>query len=257
MDKTQLEAVVKSGQVPFSAWVYLGEDKEGEARWTLLAEVSSLRKLHPEYEASPKAAPRKAEPAAALPKHTWQADITGAASVSAEPVWFVIRNKKKFGPYAAPDIIAQLQRKELSGSSFVWRPGFPTWQRMSGVSEFAPEMMRRLLGGSDNMDILIRRKSPRAPYKVDVIAHDNKNVIEGQSMVIGEGGLFLAHENPRHKVGTRLKIHFRDADLSAFNAVAEVVSVTRTPLAGYCLRFVAISEADRKKISKYITGGAR
>src|SRR5690606_17893962 len=131
---------------------------------------------------------------------------TITAGVSADPIWFVIRDKKKFGPYSGADIVGQLQRKEISNGSFVWRPGFATWQKISSVGEFSPDALRRL-GDSPGMDILIKRKFPRAPYKVDVIAHDNKNVVEGQSMVIGEGGLFLAADRLSHKIGSRLKIH--------------------------------------------------
>ncbi|GEM_PF-1452474 len=253
----ELERSVKDGAVPFSAWVH------AEGEWKLLAEIPELRERHPEFESKPKGSPKKVVELSELRERRARAQagqvstsagtsIAAAVGVSADPIWFVIRDKKKFGPYSAADLVGQLQRKEVTNNSFVWRPGFATWQKLSHVGEFSPDAMRRL-GDAPGMDILIKRKFPRAPYKVDVIAHDNKNVVEGQSMVIGEGGLFLAADHVSHKVGSRLKIHFRESDLSAFNAVAEVVSVQRSPVSGYCLRFVAISDSDRKRISKFVT----
>ena len=37
------------------------------------------------------------------------------------------------------------------------------------------------------------------------------------------------------------------------NAVAEVVSVMRGESAGYCMRFVALSDSDRRRIAKLVS----
>lgn len=243
--------LLESGRVPFASWIYRG------GRWRRLGDLDAYCRRHPDYEAMPEASPSKEEsrllddePAA---RSMGSAGGGAGGSVSAEPVWFVIRSRKKFGPFSAAEIVGQLQRKAIDSNAFVWRPGFETWQRLSGVREFSRETMRRLVSDSTPVDILVKRKYPRAPYEVEIIAHDNTRAIEGKSMVIGEGGLFLATPHPTHRVGSRLKLHFREGDAASFNAVAEVVSVVHGASSGYCLRFVALSDADRKRISKFVS----
>lgn len=246
----ELNGHIESGRVPFSAWLY----KEGS--WELLAENAQLRKLHPEFEPQPKGAPSAKDAqtklTAAAPAKAASSQPAGA-TVSAEPIWFYIRDRKKFGPYSSADLIAQLQRKQLEPTTFVWRPGFQTWQKMSQVSEFSRDSMRRLADEGVPFDILVKRKHTRAPFDVEVIAHDNTRAIEGRSMVIGEGGLFLATPKPSHNVGARLKLHFREGQTPSFNAVAEVVSVVKGENSGYCLRFVALSDSDRRRIAKFVS----
>lgn len=249
--QTELRAHLKAGRIPFSAWLHL------DGKWQLLAENAELRESHPDYESMPEDAPTKSS-ASELPVASKVAMSSGtgaiAGSVSAEPVWFFVRDKKKFGPYSAAELVGQLQRKQLEASTYVWRPGFATWQKMSQVNEFSRDAMRRLASDGAPVEILVKRKFTRAPYEVEVVAHDNTRAIQGRSMVIGEGGLFLATERPSHRVGARLKLHFREGEAAAFNAVAEVVSVVRGgEMPGYCMRFVALSDSDRRRIAKLVT----
>lgn len=249
--ETELRSHIKAGRVPFSAWLFF------EEAWVLLGENAQLRALHPEFEPVPESAPSSAKAVAELVLESKTAPPARSrgetGTVSAEPLWFFIREKKKYGPYSAAELISQLQRKQLDATTYVWKPGFSTWQKMSQVSEFSREAMKRLVSDSEPLDILVKRKHPRAPYEVDVIAHDNTKAVEGKSMVIGEGGLFLATSKTQHAVGARLKLHFRQADTTSFNAVAEVVSVVRGENSGYCMRFVALSDSDRRQIAKLVS----
>lgn len=269
MSEPDLLLSLKDGLVSFSAWIFgFGQDR----RWRLLAEIEELRRQHPDYESRPDADPHTASPESreALRELKAQAKASRAgacdgeirATVSAEPVWFYVRDKKKHGPLSAAELVGLLQRKQLDPGTFVWRPGFATWQRMSAVSEFSRDAMKRLAtsasaakGDAETVDILVKRKTKRVPYDVEIIAHDNTRAIEGRSMVIGEGGLFLAtgrSKHAAHKIGARLRLHFREGQAPAFNAVAEVVSIVRGENAGYCMRFVALSDADRRKIAKLV-----
>lgn len=245
-EEAELRAHLREGRVPFAAWVFR------DGAWRLLAEDPDLRTLHPGFEESPKGKPDESEAAdpGRLSAHAAAGD-TSSADTSAS-LWFVIRDKIKHGPYSAADLIAQLQRRELEPNAFVWRPGFATWQKMSTVTEFSRTAMKRLASEPSGVDILVKRKFPRKPYEVEVIGHDNRRAIEGKTLVLGEGGFFLATARPVHGVGTRLKVHFRSAGLPPFNAVAEVVSVLRGgEMPGYSMKFVALSEADRRKIAKF------
>lgn len=245
----ELSEHLATGQIPFAAWVYRG----GE--WKLLAEIQEFRKQHPEYTEMPKSAPSsaKSKDISELASHVSVDTETGIA-ISAEQVWFLIRNKKKYGPYGAAEIISQLQKKEIEATSFVWRPGFPTWRRMSQTREFSRENIKNLSKESSGVDVIVKRKHKRQPYEVDVVAHDNTRAIEGKTMMIGEGGLYLSTPKPSHRVGSRLKLHFREGNTPAFNAVAEVVSVVKEGEApGYCMKFVAISDADRRRIAKLVS----
>ncbi|MBI3543409.1 MAG: DUF4339 domain-containing protein [Deltaproteobacteria bacterium] len=219
----------------------------------LRSHVKSGRQAHPDYEPKPEAKPDAGSSTTKLEAAGSRGGGGTGATVSAEPVWFYIREKKKFGPFSAAELVGQLQRKALDATTFVWRPGFETWQKMAHVSEFSRDAMKRLASEGAPVDILVKRKFSRTPYEVEVIAHDNTRAIEGRTMVIGEGGLFLATARPSHKLGARLKLHFREGDTPAFNAVAEVVSVVRGEMPGYCLRFVALSDTDRRRIAKFVT----
>lgn len=236
-----------AGRVPLSAWIHAG------SKWELLAALPDFRRLHPEFEEAPSSPPSAAQTKGADLEQAIVSQRGAGVTLSAEPVWFYIREKKKFGPYSAAELVGQLQRKQLGAATFVWRPGFSTWQKMSAVTEFSREAMKRLANEGAPLDILVKRRHARAPYEVEVIAHDNTRAIEGRSMVIGEGGLFLATPRPSHAVGARLKLHFREGATAPFNAVAEVVSVVRGETAGYCLRFVALSDADRRRIAKFVS----
>jgi hypothetical protein len=242
----ELSEHVSSGRVSYAAWIFLHDS------WRALSEIEEVRKVHPDYEARPTIPPLEAD--AAKPDELVRTAVQmGGGTVSADPVWFVIRDKKKFGPYSSADIVSQVQRKELDGTAFVWRPGFATWQRISQVNEFSRDSMKRLASDGTPLDILVKRKFRRAPYEVEVVAHDNTRAIEGKTMMMGEGGLFLATPRPAHRVGARLKLHFREGDHPSFNAVAEVVSVVRGDTPGYCMRFVALSDADRRRIARFVT----
>jgi hypothetical protein len=242
--KDELKSQISAGRVPFSAWLFLDEE------WTLLAEHAELRKAHPEFEERPKAAPVKAKSTDGIEALAPPAVM--GATISAESVWFYIKDKKKYGPYSAADLISKVQSKHIEPSAFVWRPGFATWQRLSQLAEFSRDSMKNIAKNAAGVDILVKRKFTRAPYEVEVSAHDNTKVIEGKTMVIGEGGLFLAVPRPSHLVGARLKLHFREGDTAPFNAVAEVVSVVRGSTPGYCMRFVALSDTDRRRIAKFV-----
>lgn len=244
-DESEFKSAVEEGRIPFACWVY----RSGE--WKLLAEMTELRRSHPDYSEMPKTTPTSARSKDLNELNTQQ--LASVASISAEPVWFVIREKKKYGPFAAAEIVSQLQNKKLDAAAFVWRPGFSTWQKISQVNEFSKDNMKRLVKDSAGVDVIMKRKHKRAAYDVEVIAHDNTRAIEGKSMMIGEGGLFMSTPKPTHAVGSRLKLHFREGDSPAFNAVAEVVSVVRDPQPGYCMRFVAISDTDRRRIAKYVS----
>lgn len=252
--ESEFKRHVSGGRVPFSAWVYIVSPADGQARWQLLAELPTFRESHPQFEEQPTHTP-KGEEGETLESVAAEAASTasGAGTVSVEPIWFVIRDKKKFGPYSSADIISKLQRKELDSTCFVWRPGFSTWQRLNSIADFSRDAMKKLVSSGTQLDVIVKRKKPRALYEVEVIAHDNTRAVEGKTMVIGEGGLFLAVSKPSHSIGARLKLHFREGDTPPFNAVAEIVSVVRGESPGYCMKFVALSESDRKKIGKLVS----
>lgn len=251
-ESVEFEELIAQGKVPLASWVFF------EQQWVWLSQHQPWLKIHPDFSAKPQQKPSEKTSSKKAPKlEPVQASVSRSdAILSTDAVWFVVRNKKKYGPYSASEIVQQVQKKELDTSAFVWRPGFQTWQKLSKVKEFSRENLKALAtggAGATSVDVFFKRKFVRAPYEVEIIAHDNNKVIEGRSMVIGEGGLFLSTDRPLHAVGARLKLHFREGDTPAFNAIAEVVSVVKGDDAGYSMRFVALSDADRKHIAKLVT----
>src|SRR5271156_323828 len=110
--EADLRAQLKSGNVPFSAWVF----REGS--WRLLGEIAELRDAHPEFEERPTEAPQAGKASARGPV----AKAIPPASVSTEPVWFYALNRKRYGPFSSAELVGQLQRKELGSGTFVWKP---------------------------------------------------------------------------------------------------------------------------------------
>jgi hypothetical protein len=250
INESELLSLLKSGSVSLGAWVY--DPVKG---WEMVAHNSKWLESHPEAFAKPTKPPVEdnAKSLKEFKSEAKKSHVSGGVSISAEPVWFLIREKRKYGPYSSADLVSQYQKKEISSQSFVWRPGFATWKKFSEIPEFSKESMKYLVSDGENLNVFIKRKFQRSPYEVEIIAHDNSKVLEGKSMVIGEGGLFLSTDKVLHAVGARLKLHFREKDIPSFNAIAEVVSVQKGENSGYCLRFIAISDSDRKKIAKLVT----
>ena len=51
--------------------------------------------------------------------------------------WFYVQNNEKKGPVSKGDIISLLEKKELSGQSYIWSKGFENWEKLVDVAVFS------------------------------------------------------------------------------------------------------------------------
>lgn len=177
--------------------------------------------------------------------------------ISNESIWFLYKEKEKYGPYRFLEVVQLLQEKKCEAADFVWKPGFNDWERIRNVPEFSADILKKLanvksLNGLNLDTVFIKRQFPRVPYDTEVILHDDKQVVIGNATTISEGGAFVRVAKPTHQRGDRLKLHFSAAGVPVpFNCIAEVTQVCKTEPTGYCLKFIYLEEEDQDRIAKF------
>lgn len=177
--------------------------------------------------------------------------------VSNESIWFLYKDKEKYGPYRFLEVVQLLQEMKCDQADFIWKPGMNDWERIRNVAEYQPEILKRLSNVKNfsgiNLDtVFIKRQFPRVPYDSEVILHDDRQVVIGSATTISEGGAFVRVSKPVHQRGDRLKLHFSAAGVPVpFNCIAEVTQVCKTEPAGYCLKFIYLEQEDQERIADY------
>ncbi len=177
--------------------------------------------------------------------------------ISNEQIWFVYRNKEKYGPYRFLEMVHLLQGQKIERSDFIWKPGMSDSERARDVAEFGNDILSKLsdvknFQGVEMDTVFIQRAFPRVPYDSEVILHDDQQVVIGAATTLSEGGAFVQVPNPVHKRGDRLKLHFSAAGVPVpFNCIAEVTQVCKTEPTGYCLKFIYLGQDDQKRIQKF------
>lgn len=183
--------------------------------------------------------------------------------ISNESIWFLYRDKEKYGPYRFLEIVQLLQERKCEQTDFIWKPGMNDWERLRNVAEFSADILARLSNVKSfngiNLDtVFIKRQFPRVPYDSEVILHDDRQVVVGSATTISEGGAFVRVARPTHQRGDRLKLHFSAAGVALpFNCIAEVTQVCKTEPAGYCLKFIYLEQEDQERIAKYASKEVR
>ncbi len=141
--------------------------------------------------------------------------------------WYLLKGENKFGPFQYTEVIRMLQEKVVFEFDFVWQNGMESWVRIAEIKEFCPEHIKRLQTGlmPEIKTVFFRRKHPRVPYEKTIVVHDNKNVWNGVSVELSEGGAGLVMDNSLVVPGQKLYMHFKASNsFPAFNAICEVVS---------------------------------
>ncbi len=177
--------------------------------------------------------------------------------ISNEQIWFVYRDKAKYGPYRFLEVVHLLQEQRIDHADFIWKPGMHDWEQARDVAEYSRDILEQLseketFHDVDMRTVFIQRAFPRVPYDSEVILHDDQQLIIGTATTLSEGGAFVAVPNPVHKRGDRLKLHFSAAGVPVpFNCVAEVTQVYRTEPTGYCLKFTYLGQDDQRRIQEF------
>ena len=217
LSDTELQGQLKKNEINYTDYIW---DSASES-WQMLA-------VYFENTFAPPSAPPKGlkssdgksaatktkskVPAPDLKKYA-KAEFNQEFGISNESIWFLYRDKEKYGPYRFLEIVHILQEQKCEKSDFIWKPGFNDWERIRNVPEFSANILDSFASvknfGGVNLDtVFIKRAFPRVPYDSEVILHDDHQVVIGSATTISEGGAFVQVPNPSHNRGDRLKLHF-------------------------------------------------
>ena len=170
--------------------------------------------------------------------------------------WFVLRGKKKVGPYAGFEIAQLLQKGEVFEFDYVWTKGFDQWKKVAECKEFRAESLNEipLFSDEETKQNFFRRRHCRVSHSSSVIIHDNDTVFYGESLDMSSMGARLKLSDGLQRpwpVGSKLYLHFRpDAELPAFNAICEVRHLPEKDVLG--VQFVSIGREARKCLKNFI-----
>ena len=264
--EAELQEALTQNRIRYTDYVWA----PGAQEWTMLALFYQSRfpapKAPPQGVAvapAPKVAKAKVPEAQPDLKRFTSAAFDQQFGVSNESIWFLYKDKEKYGPYRFLEVVQLLQEMKCDPADFIWKPGMNDWERIRNVAEYQPEILKRLANVKNfsgiNLDtVFIKRQFPRVPYDSEVILHDDRQVVIGSATTISEGGAFVRVSKPVHNRGDRLKLHFSAAGVPVpFNCIAEVTQVCKTEPAGYCLKFIYLEQEDQERIAEYASKESR
>lgn len=167
--------------------------------------------------------------------------------------WYILKQNNNYGPFSKAEMIQMLQSKTLFEFDFVWKQGLAAWKRLSDVTDFNPDEVRKVFevtaGNESEGEIFYRRRHARSEYPCSLILHDRKRVFKGQSFEISQGGAGINVENVNFEIEQQLYLHFSPGGgVPAFNTICRVVSKSGSR---YGLRFLHIAAEAKESISKY------
>ncbi len=168
--------------------------------------------------------------------------------------WYILKQNNNYGPFSKAEMIQMLQSKTLFEFDFVWKQGLAAWKRLSDVSDFQPEEIRKIFeiipSNEPDQEIFFRRRHMRSEYPCSLILHDRKKVYKGESFEISAGGAGIMIKDVGFEIDQQFYLHFAPGgQLPAFNAICRIVS--KTSGNRYGLRFMHIAAAAKDSISKF------
>lgn len=183
------------------------------------------------------------------------------------------------GPFTSDEILARLQRGELKIDHFIYGSHFEEmrWARIGELPEFAlamtkypvcPLPKKRSKGlaqkevskfdfSKDKGEYGIEneyRRFPRAPFKCDIIIHNQKQFLKCLAVDVSEKGLSLqTGENTLFNVGEELVVTFLDTSFAGtFSMNGTIMRSLETPYHGYGIYFLTINPSIKRKIAQYV-----
>lgn len=165
--------------------------------------------------------------------------------------WYVKRSDHKLGPFTYYEIIRQLQDRALHIGDFVCMDDGSEWTKISDCTQFRPESIRTLLTTrSVELQNVFLKRQPRVPFSSEVIAHINKDSIDGESVELSANGAGLFLKSPKLYLGQNLFLFFKVSDeIPKFNAIGTIVNKRQVgPDTIYGIKFVNVNKDIREAI---------
>lgn len=185
------------------------------------------------------------------------------------------------GPFSFEEILARLEKGELKLDQFIYGSHFSEtrWARISELPEFAlamakypicplPKKRSRGLSQSQNspsqFDFSQKegeygieneyRRFPRAPFKCDIIIHNQKELLKCLAVDVSEKGLSIqVDENSLFKTGEELVVTLLDTPFAGtFSMNGTIMRSLDKPYQGYGIYFLTINPSIKRKIAQYV-----
>ncbi len=175
--------------------------------------------------------------------------------------WFLKKADQDYGPFSKLEIVQMLQEKVVHPDQQIRKmDGAKTWTPICHVEDFKNENIRDLKKElpDDSQNVFFKRQHARKNFDCQLIVHNNKLTLEGESYEISAGGAGLVLNTNQLQTGQTLLIHFQPgSEVPPFNAVCKVVSklpnneIRDNASTKYGVTFTSISSSIRASIRQY------
>lgn len=185
------------------------------------------------------------------------------------------------GPFSTEEVLIKIKAGELKADQFVYGNHFQEmrWARVCELPELAlalskyplcPLPKKRSRGLSQNTSSPVQfdfsrnqgeygieneyRRFPRAPFKCDIIIHNQKVLQKGVAVDVSEKGLSIhVEENASFGLGEDLVITLLDTPFAGtFSMNGTIIRSLDKPNLGYGIYFLTINPSIKRKIAQYV-----
>ncbi len=174
---------------------------------------------------------------------------TDATSID-ENDWFILKDHKRFGPYAFLEVVTMLQDQSVKEYDYIWNSTMSEWQKVADVKEFSQNTLKSVT--LKNSAPKVRRRYPRISLGASLMVHNDRQVWKGASLEISEGGCKITMPTSQLQVGESLTILFKPNHLlPPFHASCEIVSKEdKGQIIHYGLKFLHVEKQVKKFIKQ-------
>lgn len=174
--------------------------------------------------------------------------------------YYLYYKRSQHGPYSKNELVKIIESKKLNSKSYVWIAGWPSWRRITEVTELAPYVLNAPPTSSIRMktgigvDTSEKRLVPRRPLVARIFLHNQRDVIIAVCRDISLGGMQVLTDKVPGSVGSTIKLNVSPADVKqvkSFVAEGEIIRLLEDGR-GFSLKFIKISDEAKLAIQSYI-----
>lgn len=176
-----------------------------------------------------------------------------------EKDWYILRGKKKHGPFKYLDVVKMLNKKSLADHDMIWNKDFKSWNKISDLQAFSSYYINQVRQSylPELGNIFFRRKFARKKISGKSFLHLNEDYWTGHLNEISPSGVSITMQQTDANLvpGDIVNLHIRpNENCEAFNTKSEIVSkwyrdknFAQSPL---CLsfKFNSIKDKDKKHL---------
>jgi hypothetical protein len=172
--------------------------------------------------------------------------------INNEAMWQIKVDNIIDGPYSFLDIKDMLEKREISSTASLKKPGSP-WKNISDIFEFNTEILTKTEDGDTKL--YIKRDDMRVPIFEDVTLVIENEEFNGKCTNLSNGGCFIestALSNKIFIVGKEVEIIFTgDGPHQNLKITSEIRSITDSIPPGAGFQFTQIDEEQHTKLDHF------